>query len=76
MQNQMPIAQAIDLIDRALAQLNANRETHALLQTALARIQGEIEIGRALQLQGEITGSGGREQAANDEDVSANPRLS
>ena len=38
----MPLEQAFNLIDQALRQLNANRETHALLVTAQERIQNEI----------------------------------
>ena len=38
----MPLEQAFNLIDQALRQLNATRETHALLVTAQERIQNEI----------------------------------
>ncbi len=38
----MPLEQAFNLIDQALSQLNANRETHALLQTSVERIKNEI----------------------------------
>lgn len=38
----MPIDQAIGMVDTALSQMNSNRETHALFQTAIARIRNEV----------------------------------
>ncbi len=38
----MPLEQAFNLIDQALSQLNANRETHALLQASIERVKNEI----------------------------------
>lgn len=44
MQNlSMPIEQAFTIVDGVLAQVNANRENHALMSTAVARIRQEIE---------------------------------
>jgi len=40
----MEFDQAISIIDQALGQVNANRETHAVLSNAVATIKAHVQM--------------------------------